>query len=130
MREFICTRPACFVFGCFIFSSFCLSAFFIICAETAYPAVIYALIAAFLSVSVFLFVFACRKKGKTADFLEAFRIRTIALSLAAVSLSIIMQYICFAAVPKITIKKYAGQSSEIKYTIQECVSFSFLQFYL
>ena len=124
MREFICTRPACFVFGCFIFSSFCLSAFFIICPETAYPAVIYALIAAFLSVSVFLFVFTCRKKGKTADFLEAFRIRTIALSLAAVSLSIIMQYICFAAVPKITIKKYAGQSSELKYTIQECVSFS------
>lgn len=48
----------------------------------------------------------------------------LAISLASISVSIIMQYVCFEAVPQMTFDKYTGRDSKIRYTVQECVSFS------
>ncbi len=124
MREFFDTRPACFVFCCFIFSSFCLSVCFEISSITPDRAVIWTLAVSLFAVAAFLFIFLCRKKSKGADCFVTFRIKTLAFSLAAVSVSIIMQYIFLEAVPQLTLERYAGQNSKIKYTVQECVSFS------
>ena len=124
MREFIDTRPACFVFCCFILSSFCLSACFVMSPKKTDLSVILTLIAVFLAASVFLFILAFLEKGKHADLFIVFRIRTIAISLASISVSIIMQYVCFEAVPQMTFDKYIGRDSKIRYTVQECVSFS------
>ena len=124
MREFIDTRPACFVFCCFILSSFCLSACFVMSPKKTDLSVILTIIAVFFAASVFLFILAFLEKRKHADLFIVFRIRTIAISLASISVSIIMQYVCFEAVPQMTFDKYTGRDSKIRYTVQECVSFS------
>lgn len=125
MREFIDTRPACFVFCCFILSSFCLSACFVMSPKKTDLSVILTIIAVFFAASVFLFILAFLEKRKHADLFIVSWIRTIAISIG-VNFCKYNYAVCFGfeAVSQMTFDKYTGRDSKIRYTVQECVSFS------